>query len=75
VYNQLNGLAGAGRLAFTPSANNTVTVGYIDAAGWKATAGNPAVVSAASDVCGVYVGVAANSPDPAIKAEGAPACY
>jgi len=29
VYTQTNGLAGAGRLAFTPSANNTVTVTYI----------------------------------------------
>jgi hypothetical protein len=26
-------------------------------------------------VCGVYTGVAANSPDVSIKAEGAPACY
>jgi prepilin-type N-terminal cleavage/methylation domain-containing protein len=75
VYNQLNGLAGAGRLAFTPSANNTVVLVYIDAAGWSATATNPAVISTASDVCGVYTGVAANSPNAAVKAEGAPACY
>jgi type IV pilus assembly protein PilA len=76
VYNQLNGLAGAGRLAFTPSANNTVVVTYIDAAGWKATSTNPAVTSTASDLCGVYTGVAANSPNAAaVKAEGAPACY
>ncbi|HMH57376.1 MAG TPA: hypothetical protein VK535_14055, partial [Gemmatimonadales bacterium] len=65
-----------GRLAFTPSANNTVVVTYVDAAGWKATSTNPAVTSASSDLCGVYVGVAANSPNPAaVKAEGAPACY
>jgi type IV pilus assembly protein PilA len=75
VYNQLNGLAGAGRLAFTPSANNTVVIGYIDAAGWKATATNPAVVSVSNDVCGVYTGVAGNTPNAAVKAEGAPACY
>jgi type IV pilus assembly protein PilA len=75
VYTQTNGLAGAGRLAFTPSANNTVVVTYVDAAGWKAEATNPAVTSAASDVCGVYVGVAANAPNAAVKAEGAPACY
>jgi prepilin-type N-terminal cleavage/methylation domain-containing protein len=75
VYTQLNGLAGAGALAFTPSANNTVTLTYIDAAGWSAEATNPAVTSAASDVCGVYVGVAANAPNAAVKAEGAPACY
>jgi prepilin-type N-terminal cleavage/methylation domain-containing protein len=75
VYTQTNGLAGAGRLAFTPSANNTVVVAYIDAAGWKATSTNPAVTSASNDVCGVYTGVAANAPDVSVKAEGAPACY
>ena len=75
VYTQTNGLAGAGRLAFTPSANNTVAITYVDAAGWKATADNPAAKSAANDVCGVYVGPVGNAPDPAVKAEGAPACY
>src|SRR5215208_3497601 len=45
VYTQINGAAGAGRLAFTPSANNTVTITYVDAAGWKATSSNPAVTS------------------------------
>jgi len=75
VYTQVNGIGGAGNLAFTPSANNVVDVTYIDAAGWKAEAQNPAVKSAASDVCGVYVGVAANKPNAAVKAEGAPACY
>ena len=55
--------------------NNTITVTYIDVAGWKAEAVNPAVTSAASDKCGVYVGVAANQPNAAVKAEGAPACY
>jgi type IV pilus assembly protein PilA len=74
VYNQTNGLAGAGRLAFTPSANNTVVVTYIDAAGWKATSTNPAVVGT-PNTCGVYVGVAANAPNAATKAEGAPACW
>jgi hypothetical protein len=52
-----------------------VTVTYIDAAGWKAEAVNPAVTSASNDVCGVYTGVAANTPNAAVKAEGAPACY
>ncbi|HEU5304538.1 MAG TPA: prepilin-type N-terminal cleavage/methylation domain-containing protein [Gemmatimonadales bacterium] len=75
VYTQANGTGGAGTLAFTPSANNTVVITYINAAGWSAESTNPAVVSAASDVCGVYVGVAANSPNAAVKAEGAPACY
>src|ERR687885_60068 len=69
VYTQTNGTGGAGRLAFTPSANNTVVVTYIDAAGWKAEATNPAVKSVSNDVCGVYVGVAANQPNAAVKAE------
>ena len=75
VYLQLNGLAGKGTLAFTPSSNNTVVLAYKDAAGWAATATNPAVTSVASDVCGVYVGSGVNPNAAAIKAEGAPACY
>jgi type IV pilus assembly protein PilA len=76
VYTQANGLAGKGTLAFTPSANTTVTVTYVDAAGWKATAKNPAVpATSLPNTCGVYVGPAANSPNAAVKAEGAPACY
>jgi type IV pilus assembly protein PilA len=74
VYNQLNGLGGKGTLAFTPSSNNTITVAYKDAAGWAATGTNPAAKAAAADVCGVYVGSGV-VPDPAVKAEGAPACY
>ena len=50
VYNQKNGLAGAGTLAFTPSANNTVVLTYIDAAGWKATSTNPAVKGTPNDL-------------------------
>ena len=76
VYTQKNGLAGAGRLAFTPSANSTVTVAYVDAAGWNATATNPAVpATSVPNTCGVYVGAAANAPNAAVKAEGAPACW
>jgi type IV pilus assembly protein PilA len=76
VYTQKNGLAGAGLLAFTPSANTTVVVGYVDAAGWKATSTNPAVPkTSVPATCGVYVGVAGNSPNGAVKAEGAPACW
>ena len=75
VYAQTNGLAGAGRLAFTPSANNVVVIAYKDAAGWAATSTNPAVTSVSSDLCGVYVGSGVNPNAAAIKAEGAPACY
>jgi type IV pilus assembly protein PilA len=76
VYVQKNGLAGAGLLAFTPSANTTVVVTYVDAAGWKATSTNPAVpATSVPATCGVYVGVAGNAPNAAVKAEGAPACW
>jgi type IV pilus assembly protein PilA len=74
VYTQTNGTAGGGSLAFTPSANNVVDLTYIDAAGWKATATNPAV-KGTPNTCGVYVGVVGNSPNGAVKAEGAPACW
>ena len=63
-------------LAFTPSANTTVTVVYKNAAGWNATATNPAVpATSIPNTCGVYVGAAANAPNAAVKAEGAPACW
>jgi type IV pilus assembly protein PilA len=75
VYTQTAGLGGAGRLAITPSSNNTVVVAYKDAAGWAATSTNPSVKAVASDVCGVYVGSGVNPNAAAIKAEGAPACY
>ena len=71
VYTQANGLAGAGTLAISPSANNTLTITYTSAAAWSATATNPAVTSAANDECGVFVG-AVVAP---MTAEGAPACY
>ena len=76
VYTQANGLGGKGTLAFTPSANTTVTITYVDAAGWKATATNPAVpATSLPNTCGVYVGPVANTPNAAVKAEGAPACW
>jgi type IV pilus assembly protein PilA len=71
---QKNGVGGAGLAAFTPSSGNAITVTYVDAAGWKATVINPAV-KGVPNTCGVYVGVAANAPNAAVKAEGAPACW
>jgi hypothetical protein len=63
-------------MAFSPSANNTIVVTYIDAAGWKATGTNPAVpATSVPSTCGVYVGPVANTPNAAVKAEGAPACW
>jgi type IV pilus assembly protein PilA len=76
VYTQKNGLAGKGTLAYTPSANSTITLTYVDAAGWSATAKNPAVpATSVPNTCGVYVGAAANAPNAANKSEGAPACW
>jgi type IV pilus assembly protein PilA len=50
-YTQTNGTGGAGTLAFTPSANNVVVIAYVDAAGWSATATNPAVTGT-PNTCG-----------------------
>jgi type IV pilus assembly protein PilA len=71
---QKNGTAGTGLAAFTPSSGNAITVTYVDAAGWSATVINPAV-KGVPNTCGVYVGVAGNAPNGAVKAEGAPACW
>jgi len=73
-YSQLNGVLGAGTLAFTPSKNNTVTVTWISPAGWSAIGTNPAVTGI-PNTCGVYVGVIGNSPNAVVTAEGAPACW
>ena len=71
---QTNGKAGAGKVAFRPSAGNVIAVKYSGAAGWSATATNPAVTSAASDECGIYVG-RVTPPDASLTTEGAPGCY
>jgi type IV pilus assembly protein PilA len=76
VYTQAGTGGAASTMAFTPSSNNTVVVTYIDAAGWSATATNPAVPAASTPSdCGVYVGDPANTPNAAVTAEGAPACW
>jgi hypothetical protein len=71
---QTNGVAGAGKVAFSPSQGNVIAVKYGSAAGWSATVTNPAVKSTASDQCGIFVGTAA-APDASLKTEGAPGCY
>ena len=74
---QVNGAGGT--LAFTPSNGNTIAINYTNAAGWSATATNPAVTSASNDVCGIYVGdpatYAAGAGLAATDVEGAPKCY
>ena len=76
---QTNGVGGAGKVAFSPSQGNTVTVNYTNAAGWSATAVNPAVTSAANDKCGIFVGDPATYSGgaglAATDVEGAPKCY
>jgi prepilin-type N-terminal cleavage/methylation domain-containing protein len=76
---QTNGTGGAGVVAFGPSTGNVITITYVDAAGWGATATNPAVTAVANDVCGVYVGSLAGHAAAAGLAltdvEGAPKCY
>ena len=76
---QTNGTAGAGVMAFTPSANNVIDMNYTSAAGWSATVTNATVTSTSNDVCGIFVGDAATFAGGAGLAatdpEGAPKCY
>ena len=71
--NTAPGGACGGTVAFTPSSGNVIAVGACDAAGWNAEVTN-ATIKAAIKTCGIYVGSAA-TPNGAVKAEGAPACY
>ena len=76
---QINGLAGAGTVAFSPTTGNVLVLNYVDAAGWNATVSNPAVTSASNDVCGIFVGdpltYSAGAGLAATDTEGAPKCY
>jgi prepilin-type N-terminal cleavage/methylation domain-containing protein len=72
--NQVNGLAGAGKVSFVPSTGNVLVLAYINAAGWKATMTNPAVTNNPKN-CGVFTGPIANAPNAAVTQEGAPACW
>ena len=71
---QTNGLAGAGKVNFSPTTGNVLDLTYISAAGWKATMTNPAVTGTPKN-CGIYTGLAANAPNAAVVQEGAPACW
>jgi type II secretory pathway pseudopilin PulG len=70
---QVNGTAGAGTVAFTPTTGNVIVIAYKDAGGWAATVTNPSL-KGTIQTCGVYVGSGAK-PNAAVVAEGAPACY
>ena len=71
---QTNGTGGAGKVTFTPSTGNVLTLTYVDAAGWKATMTNPAVTGSPA-TCGIFTGPAANSPNAAVTQEGSPGCW
>jgi type IV pilus assembly protein PilA len=76
---EVPGTGGAGVVAFTPSAGNTVVLSYMDLGGWAATVTSPAVTTASTDVCGIFTGDATvyagaaglNATDP----EGVAKCY
>lgn len=75
---ELGGTGGSGRLSFTPSPGNVVTMvrrTNAGSVGWRATVRNPGVTSTNTDICGIYVGHPAFAPDAAVTAEGAPVCY
>jgi type IV pilus assembly protein PilA len=71
--NTASGGACGGTVAFTPSQGNTLVIGSCTAAGWNATATNGTLKGAITS-CGVFVGSGA-TPNAAVTAEGAPACW
>jgi type IV pilus assembly protein PilA len=70
---QVNGLGGAGTVAFTPTTGNVLNLTYGSSGGWSATMTNPAVTAVPS-TCGVFLGTAA-APNAALVQEGAPGCW
>lgn len=72
--NQVNALGGGGRIFFKPSSGNLLTITYVSPTGYSATVTN-LVLTGGVTTCGVYIGPPANSPNPAVTQEGAPACY
>jgi type IV pilus assembly protein PilA len=75
---QVNGVGGAGTVAFGPSQNNVIVMNYTDAAGWSATVTNVAVTGI-PNTCGIFVGDPATYSGgaglAATDVEGAPKCY
>ncbi len=70
----VNATGGAGSAYYTPSTGNTVVLTYVGVIGYSATVTNPGLGGTIT-TCGVYIGTAANSPNPAVTREGAPACW
>ena len=72
---QVNGVGGAGKVAFVPSTGNVLALTYGSAGGWSATVTNPAVPTTSTpNTCGIYVGTAA-APNAAVVQEGSPGCW
>jgi prepilin-type N-terminal cleavage/methylation domain-containing protein len=71
---QVNAPGGAGRIPFIPSSGNLIALNYFSATGYNAVASNPVLMGGVTQ-CGVYIGVAGNSPNVAVTQEGAPACW
>jgi prepilin-type N-terminal cleavage/methylation domain-containing protein len=71
---QINGTGGAGRVTFSPSTGNVLTVSNVTNVGYTATITNPLLVGGVTQ-CGVYVGPISNQPNAVVNQEGAPGCY
>ncbi len=71
---QVNGTGGAGSVQFRATTGNVLTLTYGGNNGWSATVTNPALVTVPA-TCGIYMGPAAYSPNPAVTVEGAPMCW
>lgn len=72
------GKNGSGRLSFTPSPGNVVSMSRRTRAGevgWRATIRNPQVTNRNTDICGIYVGHRSFAPNARVLSEGAPYCY
>ena len=63
----------ATEVAFDPSQNNVIVFSTVTAGGWAAEVTN-ATLNGTITTCGIYVG-SGTSPNAAVTAEGAPACY
>lgn len=72
------GKNGSGRISFTPSPGNRVSMTRRTRAGsvgWRATVRNPQVTNRRTDVCGIYVGHPSFAPNARVTREGVPICY
>ena len=70
----VNAPGGAGSVPFAPSTGNSVTLTYASATGYSAVVTNLGLGGTVT-TCGVFIGPASNSPDPAVTREGSPGCW